>query len=258
MKNKIFLSPSNQRANVGAYRNTNECEQCTAIASAAAEHLIENYVCEVEIGREEDNMSKRATISELFGSGAYVAIHTNAFSDAAVSGTETYFHSSDEKGKELASMLLENVSKLTGRKRSCKKNDSLIELNTPTCARAYIEVEFHSNPDKALWIENNTDEIGKVIAETIADFMELETKSEEGCSPSDAALPPTTDIERDKKWVLEHTELIFRTLEEAISEPVGEKKYYRVQTGAYSTKKSAETMQAKLKGLGISSIIRYY
>ena len=168
----IFLSPSNQTANVGAYSNTNECEQCERIAKYAYDYLIKNYDCTVEIAERADNMSKRCAEAKDFGADFYLAIHTNAFNET-VRGTETYYHSSDAEGKKFATVLLDKVSELTECKRRTKANDNLIELNTPTCARAYIEVDFHSNPERAAWIVENAQKIGETIAECIVEQYNL-------------------------------------------------------------------------------------
>ena len=165
----IFLSPSNQTANVGAYKGTNECEQCERIAKYAYDYLIKNYDCNVEIAARADNMNERCAEAKDFGADFYLAIHTNAFNET-VRGTETYYHSSDSEGKKFAAVLLDKVSELTECKRSVKAYDSLIELNTPACTRAYIEVDFHSNPERAAWIVENAQKIGETIAECIAEY----------------------------------------------------------------------------------------
>lgn len=168
----IFLSPSNQTANVGAYSNTNECEQCERIAKYAYDYLIKNYDCNVEIAASADNMNKRCEEAKAFGANLYLAIHTNAFNET-VRGTETYYHSGDTEGKKFAAALLDKVSALTECKRRTIANDSLIELNTPTCTRAYIEVDFHSNPERAAWIVENAQKIGETIAECIVEQYNL-------------------------------------------------------------------------------------
>ena len=168
----IFLSPSNQTANVGAYKGTNECEQCERIAKYAYDYLIKNYDCNVEIAERSDNMNKRWEEAKAFEADVYIAIHTNAFSDTTVRGTDVYYHASDVNGKALAAELFEKISALTERKHQFAAKN-YIELNTPTCARAYIEVDFHSNPERAAWIVENAQKIGETIAECIAAHYNL-------------------------------------------------------------------------------------
>ena len=174
---KIFLSPSNQTANVGAYKGTNECEQCERVAKYASDYL-SGYDCAVMIATRTDNMTTRCAKAKEWGADFHIAIHTNAFSDKTVHGTETYYHSSDAKGKAFAAALLKAVGALTGCARASKSYDKLIELNTPTCARAYIEVDFHSNPERAEWIVSNAKAIGEAIAKTIIDFFGINKKQD--------------------------------------------------------------------------------
>ena len=165
----IFLSPSNQTANVGAYSNTNECEQCERIAKYAYDYLIKNYDCNVEIAERADNMSKRWEEAKAFEADVYIAIHTNAFSDTTVRGTDVYYYAADVSGTAFAAELFEKISALTERKHQFAAKN-YIELNTPTCTRAYIEVDFHSNPERAAWIVENAQKIGETIAECIAEY----------------------------------------------------------------------------------------
>lgn len=174
---KIYLSPSNQTANRYAYGNTNECVQCTMIAGYVRDYLLANYECDAIIAQQMDNMNERCSEAKAFGADIYIAIHTNAF-NKTVRGTETYYHSDDVEGKKFASVLLDKVSELTECKRRTKSYDSLIELNTPICTRAYIEVDFHSNPDRAKWIIENSKVIGETIASTIAEYFELLKRSD--------------------------------------------------------------------------------
>ena len=176
---RIFLSPSNQIKNIGAYSvfNTNECEQCEAIAKEVSNFLCQ-YECEVMIADRSDDMNTRCRKAKDWGANLYLPIHTNAYHVSTVRGTETFFHSADADGQELARELLKRVGTLSGKARRAKAVDSLIELNTPTCTRAYIEVDFHSNPDRAKWIVENHKEIGECIGECIADFCDLKEKEE--------------------------------------------------------------------------------
>ena len=136
MSTKIYLSPSNQTANVGAYKDTNEHEQCERIALAAKKYLEAHYECEVKVAERTDTMQKRADDAKMFGAEVYLPIHTNAFNNKTVRGTETFYHSSDAKGKELAVQLLNAISTITGVKRRAKAYDGLYELSEPDCTRA--------------------------------------------------------------------------------------------------------------------------
>ena len=253
---RIFLSLSNQTANIGAYENTNEHEQCQLIAEAAKAYLDKNYSCITQIAEQSDNMKTRASYANALGVDVYVAIHTNAFSDKSVSGTEAFYYSADDKGKLLAQALLDSVGTLTGAKRRLKANDSLIELNTPLGTRAYIEVEFHSNPEKAKWIKANTTLLGETIGETIARFEELPRKIE-APDEEESTTKDECGCEHDEKWIIENIDFILDTIAKSIKSDINTKKYYRVQAGAYSSKENAEKAAERLREAGFNTIIRY-
>lgn len=253
---RIFLSPSNQVSNVGAYGDTNECEQCTLIANAAKKYLESNYLCDVYVALQTDHVKTRADYANEQNIDIYIAIHTNAFGDPTVEGTETFYYSNDEPGRKLAEALLASVGDITGSKRRAKPNDSLIELNTPTCTRAYIEVDFHSNPQKAQWIKQNTDLIGNTIGKTVAEFAMLQNNTNQKIE-----LPNTDEAEDDitrqnEKMIIENAGYIFDVIEKNNALP-NDNKLYRVQVGAYSHKKNAVKMAEKLKKAGFSAVIKY-
>ena len=145
-------------------------------------------------------------------------------------------------GKKLASALLESVGGIVGKKRNSKANDSLIELNTPTCTRAYVEVDFHSNPERAAWMQANVELIGNTIAQTIADFMELDVKEDE-CKKNLEAL------------VLDNLDEVFEILKRNIN--TSAKRIYRVQAGAFTALKDAEVLSQRLNDAGFANVIRY-
>ena len=177
---KIFLSPSNETKNIGCYKtyNTNECEQAEKIAEAAKTYLAD-YECEVMIGKRADTMQTRIAKAKEWGEQVHVPIHTNACSSSTVWGTETFYHSEDKQGKKLATALLNELGSLIGKKRSAKARDNLIETNTPCCTRAYIECDFHTNPERAKWIVNHTKDIGECIAKTLIEFYSIAKKGQQ-------------------------------------------------------------------------------
>lgn len=170
----IFLSPSNQTANIYAYGNTNEHEQCKRIARAAYDYLTQNYSCNVEIAEREWDISRRAEEAKAFEADFYIAIHTNAF-NSTVKGVETYYYGGDRRGQSFAAKLLNDMASIGIVKRRTAAR-TYGELIMPTCARTYVEVDFHSNPERAKWIIENTTLIGERIAKTIVEYFSISPK----------------------------------------------------------------------------------
>ena len=212
---KIFLSPSNQVSNVGAYKpyGTNECEECEKIADYARQYL-EDYDCEIMVAERSDNISKRTAKAKEWGADVYIPIHTNASSNSSVWGVETFYYSTDEKGKELAVYLLNTIGELIDKKRSAKAKDSLGELvYTDFCTRAYVECDFHSNPARAKWLVENPDKMGNCIAESLVSFFGI----------------PRKDVPKEVK--------------------------YKVQVGIYDTAEYASEIIKELDKLGFNGIM---
>ncbi len=247
---KIFLSPSNQKANIGAYVNTNECEQCNAIAVAANNYLVENYICQVTVAAQGDNMKARASYANVQNMDIYVAIHTNAFGDTSVTGTETFFYSADTRGRALAELLLDRVSALTNVKRRAKANDSLIELNTPNCTRAYLEVDFHSNPERAKWICDNTRLIGETVAKAIADFAGLTKRS---VAENEEQFEQVKQELITEEFINENMDKILDMIRSRFSP----ERLYRVQAGAFTVKANARKLAQRLKDAGFGAVVKY-
>lgn len=180
---KIFLSPSNQVANIGCYKEygLNECEQCERIAYYAKEYL-SAYDCEVMIAERKDDISKRVSKATEWGANVYIPIHTNAFSDASVWGVETFYNSEDIEGKELAIAFLNSIGALIGKKRSAKIRNNLFETVYPKCTKAYIECDFHTNPERTRWMVENVTEFGYCIAKVLVEFYGI-SKNEEQQKP---------------------------------------------------------------------------
>lgn len=252
-KKSIYLSPSNQRSNIGAYQNTNECEQCTLIAQSAKVYLEQNFNCIVTIANRTDSAAQRAATANSVNADVYLAIHTNASINTTVQGTETFYHSNDENGKNLALLLLNRIGNLTGIMRRSIPNNTLAELNTPKCTRAYLEVDFHSNSERALWITKNTNVIGITIAETIAEFLNID-KIEPNDTDSIIEIPSSTNY--DKNWILNNIETIFNVIADNISSSNNSDGLYHVQVGAYSSSENAEKALAKVKAAGFNAFIK--
>lgn len=174
----IFLSPSCQIHNIYAYGNTNEHVQCKRIADAVRDYL-QGYDCNVKTAEQAWSIKQRAEEAKAFNADFYICIHTNAASNTAAKGAETYFYPTDTEGKALAEKLLNDITTLGIAKRRCIAQPTLGELLYPTCTRTYIEVDFHSNSERAKWIIENTTAIGECIAKSIVEYFCISKKKAE-------------------------------------------------------------------------------
>ena len=177
MGHKVFLSPSDQTANTYAAGSTNEAEQCGRIA-VAAKAALERCGFEVAVVQYETMASKCAK-SDAFGAELHVPIHSNAFNGQAT-GTRVYYGADGSAGHKAAKAILARLGAITpGAPDLCKPYPELYEIRTPKAPTAYIETDFHDNPQVARWIIDHTQEIGEAICAGICDYFGVAYAAEE-------------------------------------------------------------------------------
>lgn len=169
MGHKVFLSPSDQTANTYAVGNTNEAEQCGRIA-VAAKTALERFGFKVMVVQYETMASKCAK-SDAFGAELHVPIHSNAFNGKAT-GTRVYYGADGSSGHKAAKAILARLGAITpGAPDLCKAYPELYEIRTPKAPTAYIETDFHDNPQVVQWMIDHTQEIGEAICAGICDYF---------------------------------------------------------------------------------------
>lgn len=226
MAYKIYLSPSNQGANLYATGGTNEKHQCDKIAAAAATAL-KRCGFSVKVGRSGDTMANRCKESDAFNADIHLPIHTNAFNGKVTGGTLVMVYKNSTKHNKAGLALLKAVGETSpGNDYALRYVKNLYELSQPAALSLYLEVEFHDTKTGADWIRNNITVIGEAIAKGLCNYYGVKYK---------AAAKETTTAPATK---------------------TDTKKLYYVQTGAFSTKKRAEKQVKQLKEAGFDAIIK--
>lgn len=169
MAKKIYLSPSDQYANLYAYGNTNEMIQCQKI-SDACEVALKRCGFEV-INNKRDEMEDRVLESNRWGADLHVCIHTNAF-NGKVSGTRIMAHDTSGEGYKASKAVYNALApKTPGTSENVSAYPNLYEIRNTNAYCVYVEAEFHDVPDIAKWIINNVVVIGEAIAEGICNYF---------------------------------------------------------------------------------------
>lgn len=219
MAKKIYISPSNQEANLYATGGTNEKEQCHKIARACYNYLKTkgfNVKCTYN-----DNMYERVSESNVFGADIHLAIHTNATAKHNVTGgTQILLYSLAGERKKVGEAVLNRLAPITPGKSAEKliEKPSFYEVNSAKGITVYCECEFHDTKEGSEFIIKNTKIIGEAIAKGICDYY--------GISVED-----NTKTDENKKTL------------------------YTVQVGAFSNKNNAEKYVEQLKKDGYDAII---
>ncbi len=222
MAKKIYISPSNQSGNLYATGGTNEKVQCHKIAKACVNYL-KKAGFEVKCTYDDD-MYKRVGESNDYEADMHVAIHTNATAKHNVTGgTQILLYSLSGERKKAGQAVFDRLAPITPGKsaeRLIAKPD-FYECRVANGITVYCECEFHDTKDGSDFIIKNTTAIGEAIAKGICDYYGVK-------------LP-----EEDKKT-------------NASAEA---KTLYTVQTGAFTSKKNAQSHLDKLKKAGFTGFI---
>ena len=278
---KVYLSPSNQTDNRYAYGNTTEAEQCGNIAYACRLALERSGIY-VQMGHMA-SMQEKVAESNAFGADLHVPIHTNAF-NGQVTGTRMFCYSEGGEGMKACKAIFARLAPITpGTSESIRVDASLYEVRVPAAPTAYVECEFHDNPEAAKWIVEHTTDIGEAIAQGICDYFGVTFKAPEQPKPAESVDEVAREVIRgewgngsDRRQRLEASGYDFDAVQERVNELLNSKeepkhpadptpaepeqpatdKLYRVQVGAFANRDNAEKMLQRLKAAGFEGYIR--
>lgn len=169
----IYLAPSRQDDNEYAYGDTTEYEQMYRVAAATTKYLeaagfnVYTAPYELKIAVRDEDAAKRKAV-------CYVAIHSNAV-NRSKRGTLALYYSKSPDSIKLANYVCDKVSALTPHNdEGARSGDTYIEVYQPTqrnVPSTLVEVDYHDSVAGAKWIINNTDKLGKAIADGIMEYM---------------------------------------------------------------------------------------
>ena len=157
---KIYLSPSKQTANLYAAGNTNEQTQCNLIASAAEKALL-RCGFEVKKAPEGQEIEESVRQSNAWGADLHIPIHTNA---GGGKGCVVFVSSFNGDRKAYGQAVFDELDAMTlYRSVYGVREKQFYEIRNSNAICAYVECEFHDDPELARWIIANTDAIGEAI-----------------------------------------------------------------------------------------------
>ena len=219
---KICIDPGHGGVDPGAIGPTGLKEKDVNLAVGLKLAELLKPIAEVKLTRTKDiavSLKDRAQIANSFKCDYFISVHTNSFTDRKVGGVETWAYAPGGKGEKLARAVQPELVKATGfANRGVKFNTAFAVLRNTAAPAILTESGFISNPaeEKLLKTAAFREKIAKAIAQGVA--KQLGKKLPE---PKPAPAPASG-------------------------------KLYRVQIGAYSVKKNAETQLAKAKKAGFA------
>lgn len=180
MAKKIYISPSNQKANTYATGGTNEKVMCHEIAKYCVAYLKKakfDTKCTYN-----DDMYARVRESNSYGADLHVAIHTNATAKHNVTGgTQILLYNLEGERKKIGQAVFNRLAPITPGKSAEKliAKPDFYEINSAKGITVYVEAEFHDTKEGSDFIRKNTKAIGEAIAKGICDYYKVELPKEE-------------------------------------------------------------------------------
>ena len=179
---KVYLSPSNQSANLGVSEVgfTTEEKEMNDLTNYIEKRLKE-YGVTIYRNERNGNINRWTADSTYLGVDLHLAIHSNASEEHTSYGIETWVHNSESKMYSLAqniqnnlfSIYYDNEDKVANRGVKYA-NGSLGEVNPLyTPCGILIEVAHHDYLNDAKWIMDNKEKIGNTIADTILEYFQI-------------------------------------------------------------------------------------
>lgn len=164
---KIYLSPSMQEGNLYSAGGTNEMVQCSRIAAAARDALI-RCGFEVKMAPMGQSMERNVAESNAWGADLHLPIHTNA---GGGRGCVVFIASSAGSRPKLGRAIFKEIDAITPYRSVYGVREKLFyEVRNTNALCAYIECEFHDDPELAGWIINNTRQIGEAICRGVCSY----------------------------------------------------------------------------------------
>jgi len=126
---------------------------------------------------KREDMNKRLSIIKESNADLFVSIHMNQFPQEKVNGLRLFYDKSHPETKELAQMMQERMSEVTGAKMYAVKtaDQSLFLMKNPPIPAILVECGFISNPDEEKKL--NDEDYQSRLAWAIAEAVEIYLKS---------------------------------------------------------------------------------
>ncbi len=172
----VFLSPSLQEWN--PYVNGGNEEYYMNLIADAIEPYLRSSGISYARNTPSQTLSQAIAQSNAGSYDLHLAIHSNAApsqSAGTVRGTDVYYYPTSTRGKRAAEIIVENyrnIYPLPDRVKTVASS-ALAELRKTRAPAVLIETAYHDNLADAEWIQENIGAIGRNLAQSVAQFLNV-------------------------------------------------------------------------------------
>ena len=183
-----YISPSNQKANLGVDGYGSERDQMYALVMEITPYLDRAGVSFLVPGKDT-SLTERVRQSNEIGACFHLALHSNAGGGGRACGPVALYYS--EAGKEFSRKLVDALLALgqkSNRSSHLVQQKSLYELQKTLAPAALLEVDFHDSSIGVEFITTRRPEIAEAIARCIIEADGKEFVPEGPCEAWEKAV----------------------------------------------------------------------
>ncbi len=176
----VFLSPSVQDFNPYV-DGGNEEYYMNLVADAMEPYLAASGIKYVR--NNPAGTTKQAIIDSNKGNyDLHLAIHSNASPDnirGQQQGTDIYYYPTSAQGRNFAEIIQKNFKTIYPNPNNVDvlPTTSLGEVRQTSAPSVLVEVAYHDNKQDAQWIRDNIGNIGRVLAQSVAEYFGVPFKT---------------------------------------------------------------------------------
>lgn len=176
---RIYLSPSTQELNTYITGGSEEYYM-NLVANAMVPYLTASGIQYI---RNYPYMTEQQSIDQANAGNydLYLALHSNtapANKEGTLQGSTVYYYPQSTDGRKAADIFAKNLKKIYPDPSLVKSapNTTLRELTQTNAPSVYVELGYHDNLKDTQWIISNINEIGKNLAYSVAEFLNVPFK----------------------------------------------------------------------------------
>lgn len=171
----IYLSPSTQEYNNFVTGGGSEEFYMNQIADAMIPYL---QASGISVTRNDPNLTVANSIAQS-NAGNYdlhLAIHSNASPPSmpgVFQGPNVYYFPASQRGKEAADIIAKQLKTIYPNPDLVVTipTTSLAEVRNTVAPTVLVETAYHDNWEDASWIVNNIQNIARVLAQSVTEFL---------------------------------------------------------------------------------------
>ena len=173
---KVFIDPGHGGYDNGAVQNGVLEDEINLQISQKVEAKLKAKGVQVKMSRYDDtylSLTDRTKMANNWGSDIFVSVHQNSATSSSANGIETYYYSSRQDSKELATEIQTDLIQSTSAVNRGAKTANYAVIKTANMSSSLVECGFISNPTEAKNLSSSSyqDKVAEGIVNGIMDYL---------------------------------------------------------------------------------------